>query len=161
MATLHDGWSRDFDVYDRIKELGIDLGSKADSISGPKGRRIAGVTFTPSGLLFTSGTGGGKGPMSEDDADVARGYDAGRDAGVNHVKSLHWALDPEGTLNDIWYCVKCIGMVNSPGGGEFTKSPGVVDGYSILFHDGSVVRCRSLPATDWIPLCPAGTRAAP
>ena len=26
-------------------------------------------------------------------------------------------------------------MVNSPGGGIFTKSPGVVDGYSGLFHD--------------------------
>ena len=135
MSTLHSNWTRDFDVYDRIKDLGIDLGAKDDSISDPKGRRIASVTFTPSGLLFTSGTGGGSGAVAENDADVERGYEAGREAGINHLQSLHWALDPEGTLNDIWYCVKCIGMVNSPGGGAFTRSPGVVDGYSILFHD--------------------------
>ena len=135
MSTLHDDWNRDFDVYDRIRELGIDLGSKAEVVSDPKGRRIASVSFTPSGLVFTSGTGGGQGAMADDDADVVRGYEAGREAGISHLTSLHWALDPEGTLNDVWYCVKCIGMVNSPGGGVFTKSPGVVDGYSTLFHD--------------------------
>ena len=61
MSTLHDDWNRDFDVYDRIRELGIDLGSKAEVVSDPKGRRIASVSFTPSGLVFTSGTGGGQG----------------------------------------------------------------------------------------------------
>ena len=71
MGTLHDDWKRSFDVYDRIGELGIDLGSKEDSVSDPRGRRIAGVTFTPSGLVFTSGTGGGQGGMADDDADMA------------------------------------------------------------------------------------------
>ena len=135
MATIHKNWARDFDVYDRIKELGIDLGDKIDTVSSPKGQRIAIVSFTPSGLVFTSGTGGGKGAMTNEASIIDRGYEAGRSAGLNHLKSLHWALDPEGNLNDIWYCVKCIGMVNSPGGGRFSRSPEVVDGYSSLFHD--------------------------
>ncbi|MDA0709048.1 MAG: RidA family protein [bacterium] len=132
---LHDSWKRDFDIYHRLKELKIDLGKKEATIAAPKGRRIASVTFTPSGLLFTSGTGGGTGALTNDDKDVERGYQAGREAGIKHVTSLHWALDPFGTLNDVWYCVKCIGMVNSAGGGSFSKSPRVIDGYTEVFHD--------------------------
>ena len=135
MADIHSSWKRDFDVYDRIKELGIDLGKKDDVISDPKGRRICSLTFTPSGLVFTSGTGGGSGPVTNDDGDVEEGFEAGRVAGISHVRSLHWGMDPFGTLNDIWYCVKCIGMVNSAGGGAFSKSPRVVDGYTTVFHD--------------------------
>ena len=30
MAELHSSWTRDFDVYDRIKALGIDLGKKEE-----------------------------------------------------------------------------------------------------------------------------------
>ncbi|MDA0746473.1 MAG: hypothetical protein O2954_08130, partial [bacterium] len=135
MAELHGSWKRDFDVYDRLKDLKVDLGKKEDSIPAPAGRRICMVTFTPSGLVFTSGTGGGTGAVTNDDQDVEAGYEAGREAGFKHVRSLHWALDPYGTLNDVWYCVKCIGMVNSAGGGSFSKSPRVVDGYSKVFHD--------------------------
>lgn len=135
MSEIHSDWHRDFDVYDRIKDLGIELGTKEATISDPKGRRICSLTFTPSGLVFTSGTGGGTGPVTNDDGDVEEGHQAGRDAGGNHIRSLHWGLDPFGTLNDIWYCVKCIGMVNSAGGGAFSKSPRVVDGYSKVFHD--------------------------
>jgi hypothetical protein len=132
---LHKSWKRDFDVYDRLKALNIDLGKKEDAIQAPQGRRICSVTFTPSGLVFTSGTGGGAGPLTNDDKDVEVGYQAGREAGVKHILSLHWALHPFGTLNDVWYCVKCLGMVNSHGGGSFTKSPRVVDGYTKVFHD--------------------------
>lgn len=135
MAEIHAAWSRDFDVYDRIKEIGIDLGKKEDNTPAIKGRRIANLTFTPSGLVFTSGTGGGTGPVTNDDDDVKVGFEAGREAGANHIRSLHWGLDGYGTLNDIWYCVKCIGMVNSAGGGAFSKSPQVVDGYSTVWHD--------------------------
>ncbi len=135
MAAVHSSWKRDFDVYDRLKELGIDLGKREESILAPSGRRICMLTFTPSGLVFTSGTGGGTGSMTNDDKDVEAGYDAGREAGINHIRVLHWGLDPFGSLNDIWYCVKCIGMVNSHGGGSFSKSPAVVDGYSKVFHD--------------------------
>ncbi len=135
MSELHSSWQRDFDVYDRISKLGIDLGAKEDTISAPKGRRICSLTFTPAGLVFTSGTGGGKGALTNDADDVESGYLAGQDAGANHIRALHWGLDPFATLNDIWYCVKCIGMVNSHGGGSFSKSPRVVDGYSKVFHD--------------------------
>ena len=105
---------------------------------------ICKLTFTPSGLIFTSGTGGGKGPVTNDPQDVEEGNFAGREAGVGHILALHWGLDPFGTLNDIWYCVKCIGMVNSHGGGAFSKSPGVVDGYSKIFHD-----VFGGPLSDW------------
>ncbi len=144
MAELNANWQRDFDVYDRIRELGIDLGEKDSVIPAAAGRRISMVTFTPSGLVFTSGTGGGSGAVTNDDEDVEAGYLAGREAGIKHVQSLHWALDPEGTLNDVWYCVKCIGMVNSSGGGAFSKSPRVVDGYTKVFHD-----VFGGPLSDW------------
>ena len=132
---LHKSWKRDFDVYDRLKALNIDLGKKEDAIQAPQGRRICSVTFPPSGLVFTSGTGGGSGSLTNDDKDVEVGYQAGREAGIKHILSLHWALHPFGALNDVWYCVKCLGMVNSHGGGSFTKSPRVVDGYTKVFHD--------------------------
>ncbi len=132
---LNSTVSREFDVYDRIQTLGLDLRTKDKVISDPKGRRICSLTFTPSGLVFTSGTGGGKGPVTNDDGDVQEGTQAGRDAGENHIRSLHWGLDPFGDLNDVWYCVKCIGMINSHGGGAFTKTPAVVDGYTKIFHD--------------------------
>lgn len=135
MIEIHRDWKRNFDVYDRIKELGIDLGTKEEVIPAPRGRRICVLTFTPSGLVFTSGTGGGTGAVTNDDADVEAGYQAGREAGIKHLRVLHWGLHPFGTLNDIWYCVKCIGMVNSAGGGAFSKSPRVVDGYTKVFHD--------------------------
>ena len=73
--------------------------------------------------------------MTNDDQDVEVGYQSGCEAGIKHVRALHWGLDPFGTLNSIWYCVKCIGMVNSHGGGSFLKSPRVVDGYTKVFHD--------------------------
>jgi hypothetical protein len=132
---LHKSWKRDFDVYDRLKALKIDLGKQEDAVQAPRGRRICTMTFTPSGLVFTSGVGGGTGSLTNDDKDVEVGYEAGREAGTKHILSLHWALHPFGTLNDVWYCVKCLGMVNSHGGGSFTKSPRVIDGYTTVFHD--------------------------
>ena len=144
MADIHEGWQRNFDVYQRLEKMGVDLGAKEATISKPKGRRICSLTFTPGGLVFTSGTGGGTGALTNDDADVEVGYEAGREAGINHILSLHWGLDPFGTLNDVWYCVKCIGMVNSHGGGSFSKSPRVVDGYSKVFHD-----VFGGPLSDW------------
>ena len=98
MAEIHSSWQRDFDVYDRLNALGIDLGTKADAISDPRGRRICNLTFTPSGLVFASGTGAGTGPVTNDDQDVEDGYQAGREAGISHILSLHWGLEPFGEL---------------------------------------------------------------
>ena len=81
MAEIHSSWQRDFDVYDRLNALGIDLGTKADAISDPRGRRICNLTFTPSGLVFASGTGAGTGPVTNDDQDVEDGYQAGSRGG--------------------------------------------------------------------------------
>jgi hypothetical protein len=132
---LPKAWQRDWDVYERAKELGIDFRTEEEVVRGPKGRRICSVTFTPTGLIFTSGAGGGRGPAAQDDASVEAGFEAGRQAGFGHIVSLHWALHPFGDLNDIWYCVKVLGMVNSPGGGAFTRSPEVVDGYTTVWQD--------------------------
>ena len=53
-------WQRDYDVYDRLAELGIDLGRREDAIA-PETNRIPRLIFTPSGLLFFSGSGRGRG----------------------------------------------------------------------------------------------------
>lgn len=135
MTEIHSSWKRDFDVYERIEKLEIDLGKKGDSIGSPAGNRISQMTFTPSGLVFLSGTGAGLGSLTNDDDDVRHAKEMGREAGILHLRSLHWGLDPYGNLNDIWYFVKALGMVNSHGGGSFSKSHLVVDGYSFLFHD--------------------------
>ncbi|HIC18278.1 TPA: hypothetical protein EYO77_09215 [Candidatus Poribacteria bacterium] len=97
MISQDSPWNRNFDVYHRLKKLNIDLGKQEDSISAPKGRRICSLAFTPSGLVFTSGTGGGSGALTNDDQDVEVGYQSGREAGIKHVRALHWGLDPFGT----------------------------------------------------------------
>ena len=135
MSLVNKKWLREFDVYDRIEKLGLDLGTKDEALPPSKGAKICKLTFTPSGLVFTSGVAAGDGAVTDDDAMVADGNSSGRDAAVRHLKALHWALDPFGSLNDVWYCVKAIGMVSSAGGGVLTRSPEVVDGYSKLFHD--------------------------
>ena len=58
--ALPRAWKRDWDVYERAKELGIDFKTKEEVIRPIKGRRICSVTFTPSGLVFTSGSGEGE-----------------------------------------------------------------------------------------------------
>ena len=70
MNQLPTPWRREFDVYERIGKLGIPLRTRAEVLPAPKGRRICMATFTPSGLVFTSGTGGGRGPVTNDDGDV-------------------------------------------------------------------------------------------
>ena len=135
MVELNSSWKRSFDVYDRISRLGVDLGQKEDAVPPPGAQNISQVTFTPSGLAFLSGTSAGTGPVTDEDAEVETGIKAGREAGILHIRSLHWGLHPLGTLNDVWYCVKCLGMVNSAGGGVLNRSHEVVNGYSKVFHD--------------------------
>ena len=135
MVELNSTWKRNFDVYDRIRRLGIDLGQKEDSLPPPGAQNLAQATFTPSGLIFLSGTTAGMGAVTDDDAEVEEGAAAAREAGIAHIRVLHWGLHPQGTLNDVWYCVKGLGMVNSAGGGVLTLSHLVVNGYSKVFHD--------------------------
>ena len=53
---------RNFDVYDRIKELNIDLGSYNENVNDitSGGLPIATVLFHQSGLVYLSGEGGGE-----------------------------------------------------------------------------------------------------
>ena len=128
-------WRRDYDVYERLKELDIDLGGPEDG-RAPETNRIPRLIFTPSGLLFFSGSGMGEGPITNDEDSLNQGYLAGREVGHKHLRVLHWGLHPFGDLNDVWYCVKAIGMVHSAHGRElFTGSPRVVDGYTEVWHD--------------------------
>ena len=115
--------------------LGIDLGKKEDTLPPPGAQNLAQATFTPSGLVFLSGTTAGMGAVTDDDAEIEKGIEAGREAGIQHIRCLHWGLHPLGSLNDVWYCVKGFGMVNSAGGGVLTLSHLVVNGYSKVFHD--------------------------
>ena len=108
---------------------------KEDSLPPPGAENLAQATFTPSGLVFLSGTTAGMGAVTDEDADIEKGIEAGREAGIQHIRVLHWGLHPLGTLNDVWYCVKGFGMVNSAGGGVLTLSHLVVNGYSKVFHD--------------------------
>ena len=102
MAEIHSSWQRDFDVYDRLSALGIDLGTKADAISDPRGRRICNLTFTPSGLVFASGTGAGTGPVTNDDQDVEDGFQGG--SGGRHQPHPFPALG----IGTFWKLERCL-----------------------------------------------------
>ena len=53
---------RNFDVYDRIKELNIDLGTYQENVNDitSGGLPIATVLFHQSGIVYLSGEGGGR-----------------------------------------------------------------------------------------------------
>ena len=101
MVELNSSWKRNFDVYDRISRLGIDLGQKEDTLPPPGAENLAQATFTPSGLVFLSGTTAGMGAVTDEDAEIEKGAAAGREASIAHIRVLHWGLHPLGTLNDV------------------------------------------------------------
>lgn len=127
---------RNFDVYDRVKELGIDLGTFEDSVSSLKGRNICGAVVHESGLVYLSGVGRGDHPMNDDPERVAHGQAAGRECADIHIRTLHWTLSAggEGDLNDLLYTVKALGMVVSTDV-EFRSGPAVANGYSARWQD--------------------------
>ena len=53
MTELHGNWRKNFDVYDRLKDLGIDLGAKENTLPAPKGRRICMLTLIPTRRAFS------------------------------------------------------------------------------------------------------------
>ena len=128
---------RNYDVYDRMRELDIDLGTWEGNVTSLAGAGIAGVVFSESGLVYLSGAIRGKYPMFDDDEVVKHGQEAGREAADEHIRRLHWAMScggEGGDLNDVLYTVKALGMVVSPGAGGFGRSPEVVNGYSFRWH---------------------------
>ena len=130
-AAIPDELRRSFDVYERVKQLGINLGTFDENVRSLEGRNIAGAVVTESGLVFLSGVGMGKLPMKDDPDTVKHGQEAGRDAADHHIRTLHWALScgGEGDLNDVLYTVKALGMVVSTDV-DFNSGPAVVNGYS-------------------------------
>ena len=56
---------RNYNVYDRISELSIDLGSEDETVVSLQGRNIAGVVFHESGIVYLSGIGMGEMQMSD------------------------------------------------------------------------------------------------
>lgn len=135
-ALIPDEMRRNFDVYDRIKELGIDLGTFDDNVVSLAGAGIAGVVVQESGLVFLSGTSGGKYPMNDDPDRIEHGIAGAQDAADQLITRLHWALScgGEGDLNDVLYTVKALGMVVSPGGGATSAGPPVTNGFSFRWQ---------------------------
>jgi hypothetical protein len=128
---------RDFDVYERIKELGIELGTWEENLTSLAGAGIASAVFAGSGLVYLSGTGKGQLPMINDEGVIQHGQEAGQEAADQHIRTLHWALTcggEGGDLNDVLYTVKALGMVVSPGAGSFHNAPSVVNGYSFRWQ---------------------------
>lgn len=123
---------RTYDVYDRIRELGIDLGAFEERVGSLKGRNIAGIIFHESGLTYLSGIGLGDHQMSDDPERIAHGQQAGQACADHHIRALHWAIScggEGGDLNDLLYTVKALGMVVSTDV-DFRSGPAVVNGYS-------------------------------
>jgi hypothetical protein len=130
-APIPDALRRNYDVYDRIKQLSINLGSFDEHVRSLEGRNIAGAIIHESGLVYLSGVGTGKLPMDDDPETVKHGQAAGQEAADLQIRSLHWALScgGEGDLNDVLYTVKALGMVVSTDV-AFNSGPAVVNGYS-------------------------------
>ncbi len=128
---------RSYDVYDRISELGIDLGTRGDNVQSLQGQNIAGIVFQESGLVYLSGVGMGDMQMSDDPETVAHGQKAAAACAEHHIRSLHWALTcggEGGDLNDVLYTVKALGMVVSTDV-AFKSGPAVTNGYSGRWQD--------------------------
>ena len=127
---------RDFDVYDRTTELGIDLGTFEQDVVSLAGAPIAGAVVHESGLVYLSGTAGGTYPMNDDDDRVSHGRDGAQGAADVLIRRLHWTLScgGEGDMNDVLYTVKALGMVVSPGGGAFGSAPAVMNGFSFRWQ---------------------------
>ena len=127
---------RDYDVYDRIRELGIDLGSREEQVISLKGRNICGAIIHESGLVYLSGVGMGDMQMSDVPETVAHGQAAAAQCAEYHLRALHWALScgGEGDLNDVLYTVKAIGMVVSTDV-AFNSGPAVTNGYTKVWQD--------------------------
>ena len=135
-ALLPDELRRSFDVYDRIRELGISLGSFSEDVVSLEGAGIAAAVVHESGLVYLSGTSAGTYPMNDDSERIEHGVQAAQDTADRLIRRLHWTLScgGEGDLNDVLYTVKALGMVVSPGGGASGAAPAVTNGFSFRWH---------------------------
>ena len=104
-AAIPGEMRRGYDVYDRIGQLGIDLGSFEEDVVSLAGAGIAKAVVHESGLVYLSGTIGGDYPMNDDPERVRHGFEGGQFAADVHIRALHWTLScgGEGDLNDVLY----------------------------------------------------------
>ena len=135
-ALLPDELRRNFDVYDRIRELGIPMGSFDEDVISLAGAGIAATVVHESGLVYLSGSSAGTYPMNDDADRIEHGFQAAQDTADRLIRRLHWTLScgGEGDLNDVLYAVKALGMVVSPGGGASGAAPAVTNGFSFRWH---------------------------
>ena len=131
-SVVPDELKRKFDVYDRIKELDIDLGSFDSDVASLKGAGICGIIFHESGLVYLSGASAGPGQMYDAPERIKEGYDGAQRVASSMIKRLHWGLTcggEGGDLNDVIYTVKALGMVVSTDV-DFNGGPAVMNGFS-------------------------------
>ena len=132
-SIVPDHLRRDFDVYERIKELDLDLGTFDDWMKRDlKGANICSVVVHESGLVYLSGYGYGPGQMYDDPARIKEGQTAAQFIADSMIGRLHWALvcgGEGGDLNDVIYTVKGLGMVVSTDV-AFDNAPAVMNGFS-------------------------------
>ena len=135
-AAIPDVLRREFDVYDRIAELGIDLGTFEENVTSLADSPIAHMVFHESGLVYLSGSSGGTYPMNDDEDRIAHGFEGAQEAADDQIRRLHWGLSAggEGDLNDVLYTVKALGMVVTPGGGTTSAGPPVTNGFSFRWQ---------------------------
>ncbi len=148
--TTADPPPGDYNVEQRISELGIELSSQ----KLPPGLKIEMATRVGN-LIYLSGNG----PISPTgerttgkvgiDLTIDEGYDAARLTAINHLSVLK---DEIGDLNKVVRIVKVFGMVNCDS--SFTDHPKVINGYSDLMvevfgekgkHARAAVGMASLP----------------
>ncbi len=131
-SIIPDHLKRNFDVYDRINKLGIDLGTFEAEVTSLKDAGISGIVFHESGLVYLSGMGLGPGQMYDDPDRIKEGQDAAQSIANSMIKRLHWGLTcggEGGDLNDVIYTVKALGMVVSTDV-AFNGGPAVMNGFS-------------------------------
>lgn len=139
----------DYDVEERIKELGLELRIPGAPVANYVNAVIAGD------LVFMAGKGPRSGESSfitgkvGSDLTLDQGYEAARLAAVEQLSALKAEI---GDLNRVVRIVKVLGMVNADP--EFTDHSKVVNGFSDLMvevfgergkHARAAVGMSSLP----------------
>lgn len=137
----------DYDVEERISELGIELHIP----NAPPGIKIELATRSGN-LVYLSGNGPGGdkfiGKVGKD-LTIEQGYEAARSTAINHLSVLKATV---GDLNKVVKIVKVLGLVNATT--DFTEHPKVINGYTDLMievfgergkHARSAMGMGSLP----------------
>jgi enamine deaminase RidA (YjgF/YER057c/UK114 family) len=139
----------DYDVEERIKELGLELRIPGAPVANYVNAVIAGD------LVFMAGKGPRSGESSfitgkvGSDLTLEQGYEAARLAAIEQLSALKAEI---GDLNRVVRIVKVLGMVNADP--EFTDHSKVVNGFSDLMvevfgergkHARAAVGMSSLP----------------